>query len=263
MLAEKVKSRVMILVPAYNEALRLPRFLQNYCATAVLLSPSLEVECIVLDDGSASSESVLMEAAVVQCQKDLVNSAFRVSYRRFEKNRGKGGVLRAGFKEALGVGNFDIIGFLDADSATDPAEGCRLALELNADTNIDVVLGSRLKCLGYQVERSLKRHLSGRIFATLVSNFFSIPIYDSQCGAKFFRRKVLDIDLLDACTNNGWLFDLQLVLLLWKRNVAIKEMPVNWRDQDGSKISLLRDSVRMFWQLWKMKKSIFTGRSFP
>ena len=148
------------------------------------------------------------------------------------------------------------MGFLDADSATDPAEGCRLAQELFSNGKVEVVLGSRLKCLGYRVERSLKRHLSGRIFATLVSNFFDIPIYDSQCGAKFFRRKTIDQNLLEACTNNGWLFDLELVLQLWKRKVSIKEMPVNWIDQDGSKISLVRDSVKMFWQLWKMKKTM-------
>jgi hypothetical protein len=98
--------------------------------------------------------------------------------------------------------------------------------------------------LGRMVERSLKRHLSGRIFATLVSNLGSVPAYDTQCGLKFVKADVYK-KIAPFLQCQGFAFDVELCLLLRKFGCSILEFPVDWRDVPGSKVSLIRDSWRM------------------
>ena len=102
-------------------------------------------------------------------------------------------------------------------------------------------MGSRIKLIGNKVNRSLKRHYFGRIFATIISQFIlKVPIYDTQCGAKIFNSKVIDV-LFDKPFQSKWLFDVELLLRLKNNNYNLQntvvEIPLNeWTEMGNSKI---------------------------
>jgi dolichyl-phosphate beta-glucosyltransferase len=249
--SEIMTARALLLIPCYNEAARLPGFLEQIAATP--LTSAAQVDVVLLDDGSRSDEAHEMQAAADRLGPAFVAKGLTLKMHRFDQNQGKGGVLRFGLREWSP--GYTYAGFLDADGSTQFADWLRLVERLAGDAQLDAAIGSRMKMLGYVVERHFKRFLSGRIFATLLSEMFQIPVYDSQCGAKVFRSSALTPALLGAADNSRWLFDTQLVLFLYHSGHKIIEVPVNWIDCAGSKVSLLRDSVRMFVQLLGIRAS--------
>jgi glycosyltransferase involved in cell wall biosynthesis len=250
-------NKICICVPCFNESQRLPTLVEQI---RISLSDKTEVQFTFyfLNDGSAPAETKKMQQIVEICKIPGVYTEFL----NFPINRGKGAVLRDGFKQAL-QHQFDYIGFCDGDGATPIDELVKILRAFEVFPETDVIIGSRWKALGYTINRSLKRHLSGRVFATLLSNIFNIPVYDSQCGAKVFRRRVLSLELLEFCFDQKWLFDTQLLIVLFHTKAKILEFPVNWTDQAGSKISFVRDCWRMFWGLLKFKKYLDLHKSEP
>jgi hypothetical protein len=109
--------------------------------------------------------------------------------------------------------------------------------------------------LGRIVERSLKRHLSGRVFATLVSIVGRVPAYDTQCGLKILRRSAFE-KIRPHQQTIGFAFDVELCLLLRKFGCRIIEFPVDWSDIPGSKVNLLRDSTRMAREVFKIRHRV-------
>ncbi len=260
--------RALIAIPCYNEAERLPQFLSNLVEATNRFSPQrVSYDFVLVDDGSRPEHAQIHEEAVIKAQQ-LLAKPHSFQYFRISPNQGKGHALYTIFSHALrgelGPENttdgkkvgWGVVGFLDADGATDIKEFHRLSLFLLEDPELAAVLGSRVKMLGYQVERQGKRHYAGRIFATFVSEMFDIPVYDSQCGAKVFRTSRLNQSDLELCYNPRWLFDTQLVI--WNHHVGRKqlEVPVNWSHIDDSKVSLLRDPIKMLWGLWSFRKKI-------
>lgn len=242
--------KVCICVPCYNEAKRLSVLVEQI-NTAFSDQPDIKATFYFLNDGSRPEEALAMRELLLRTKIDRV----QIEFIDFPINRGKGAVLRDGFRRAL-EGDFDFIGFCDGDGATPVGEMIKLLRGFLFFPEKDLIIGSRWRALGYRVSRSLKRHISGRIFATLLSNLFQIPVYDSQCGAKIFRKQALSYTLLETCYDNKWLFDTQLLILLYKTGHNILEFPINWEDQADSKVSLLKDSWRMFLGLWKFRNFI-------
>jgi glycosyltransferase involved in cell wall biosynthesis len=106
------------------------------------------------------------------------------------------------------------------------------------------LFASRVKMLGRVVNRQFKRHLLGRIYATLVSESLNIPIYDSQCGLKLipapaFRAIQNQLSIL------GFAFDVDLLVHLIDHGTPVIEVPIDWHEEPGGKVHLLRDSCRM------------------
>jgi glycosyltransferase involved in cell wall biosynthesis len=244
------KPRALLCVPCYRESARLPIFLEQIKAQDRPLDFA-ELTVLFLDDGSGEAEQDALKNLLARS----AFTNFKIESKFFEKNRGKGGVLRDGFKEGLRR-EFDLIGFLDSDGATPFYEGLALLEEAWRFPQLDGVIGSRVKCLGKTVERSFKRHLVGRVFATLLSNLYDIPVYDSQCGAKIFRKRALTAELLDRCYDDRWLFDTQLLILLFRNGRSIREQMIDWTDIPGSKINVFRDSWRMFVGLLRFRRSL-------
>ncbi len=255
-----------MVIPCYNEAKRLPVALKKLVGTLNSQSAhSILYDVVIADDGSKEEHSLIHSKTVHELQ-GVLRSPNRLRYVRFEKNGGKGHVLHTLFTWGLtGVSKFhelsdldrpayDLIAFLDADGSTEMDELHRLALMAFDNPKLATVIGSRVKMLGYSVDRFAKRHYSGRIFATLVSELFNIPIYDSQCGAKVFRTSFMTQNDLDICYQARWLFDTQLVLWAYQRSLQQLEVPINWIHFDDSKVSLLRDPLKMIWGLWKFRK---------
>ena len=103
-----------------------------------------------------------------------------------EKNYGKGEAVRRGLMQGLSK-SYAYLGFADADLATPVTELARL-YDVARAKDIAIVLGSRWLRIGARIERSGARHYLGRVFATFASQLLDLPIYDTQCGAKFFKK---------------------------------------------------------------------------
>jgi dolichyl-phosphate beta-glucosyltransferase len=162
-------------------------------------------------------------------------------------NQGKGAAVRRGVLEARGR----YILFADADGATPIAELDRFRPAMAA--NIEVVIGSRrLAAPDVVREREGFRAMMGSAFYTLV-NLLAVPgIRDTQCGFKMFRRDAARRLFAWSC-EKGWAFDVEILYLAQRVGYAIEEVAVNWRAVEGSKVSPVADSLRMFLAVFRIR----------
>lgn len=230
-LGEEHSPVLSIVIPAYNEERRIGPTLVD--CVRFLERGSFSYEIIVVDDGSLDRTAELVE--------ELGVAQPTVRLLRMEKNSGKGAAVRSGMLEAKG----SLLLFSDADGATPIAEVTRLITEM-AHTNCDVIVASRaLNSPETHVERKAHRFVVGRVFALLV-NVFAVPkISDTQCGFKLFARDA-GRKVFESQQMNGFAFDVEVLFLARKFGYEIGEVAVNWHDVDGSKVSVFRDSVKMF-----------------
>jgi dolichyl-phosphate beta-glucosyltransferase len=226
-----------VVIPAYNEALRLPRYLPDvvgYCE-----GRAEPCEVLVVDDGSKDSTADYVEQAGRQ-------HAF-VRLVRQPRNMGKGEAVRRGVAEAAGR----YILFADADGATPIREADKL-LEAAAK-GADVVIGSR-KAASAAVKRSRSwfRELVGSAFYR-VTNLLVVPdVSDTQCGFKLFRRGAAR-RIFPMLAEKGWAFDVEVLFLAQKLGMVIEEVPVNWSEVEGSKVGSL-DAWRMLLALIRVRR---------
>lgn len=224
-----------VVIPAYNEAARLPSYLRQ--VTAFFDGRGDPYEIIVVDDGS--------DDATRDHVRELQASHDELRLIALPRNRGKGYAVRLGMVNARGTFRL----FPDADGATPIGELERLERALQAGA--DVAIGSRaLKDPAVSVQARRHRVWAGRVFSVAVSCLGLRGIADSQCGFKCFRGPVAE-DLFRALRTDGFGFDVELLLLARRRRYRIVEVAVNWADQAGSKVKVLTDSPRMLAQiLW-------------
>lgn len=238
--------RILLVVPCYNDVARLSEFLPQLASG---LSASFRI--VVSDDGSeVQQRQDLLRLVETVRKKGTLGCTVEIVFT--ERNTGKGGAIMRGWAN---LGDEDWVGFVDADGAVGLPEILRAVEWVRGQSDLDALFGSRVKMLGRRVERLWKRHLSGRIFATLVSELGQVPVYDSQCGLKLVRssayRKVAPF-----LQTEGFAFDVELLLLLIKFGCRVVEFPVDWRDVPGSKVSLFRDSWRMAQEVLKIQKRV-------
>jgi len=238
----------MIVVPCYNEELRLPLepFRRFLCESAVQL--------VFVDDGSRDKTLERLN-----CLRE--GREDRVSVLGSPSNQGKAEAVWMGLNFALDQ-NAEYIGYWDADLAT-PLEAIGDFLEvLEAGPDLDMVFGSRVKLLGRHVSRRTSRHYLGRVFATVVSMMLRLPVYDTQCGAKILRVGPGTRELVAEPFRTRWVFDVEL-LARYIRQIGsperaagrIYEYPLQrWEDIGGSKVKPLdffvafRDLIRIYWK---------------
>jgi glycosyltransferase involved in cell wall biosynthesis len=237
--------RTALVIPHYNDASRLAPFLKDLCCE---LPEHFEV--LVSDDGSRPLERVALRRVVREAQAGWGGPAKLLDPLFADKNTGKGGAVLRGWDVAEG----DVLAFADADGAVGSGEIARAEAFFRSSAD-NALFANRVKMLGRTVERSLKRHLSGRVFATLVSNVARIPAYDTQCGLKFLRRGAFE-KIRPYQETLGFAFDVELCLLLLKFGFRVIEFPVDWRDVPGSKVSLLRDSWRMAREVFRIRRRV-------
>jgi glycosyltransferase involved in cell wall biosynthesis len=253
---------ICLVVPCYNEAARFDA--EGMAALAKLVnqrgdesSPrgtargGEDVTLLFVNDGSTDETPACLRSF---CDRADVEAEL-LSY---DRNRGKAEAVRCGMRHALAAGT-GIVGYVDADLATPPEEVQRLLSALERG-GYSVVLGSRVQLLGYSIERSAFRHYVGRVFGTLASMILGVRVYDTQCGAKFFRQSAaLDRALAEPYVSR-WSFDVELLgrLLIDAPGAPgvsvgeVREVPLKrWRDVPGSKLSL-RDSHRVAWELTRV-----------
>jgi glycosyltransferase involved in cell wall biosynthesis len=221
--------RPIVVIPCFNEADRL-----NTARVLELLAAPADI--LFVDDGSTDATRPLLEE-LAAANRD------RVRLLALPQNRGKGEAVRAGMRRALEEGAA-ITGYLDADLSTPPLEMRRVLRALD-DHAVDVALGSRVRLLGSRIDRRPLRHYLGRVFGTAASIILQAPIYDTQCGAKAFRKSAALAAALVAPFHSRWAFDVELLSRLLRGSegapplpaAAFLEVPLHeWRDVQGSKL---------------------------
>ena len=235
--------RWSVVIPAFDEAQRLPAFLEK--VVAYFEGRDEPYEVIVVDDGSTDGTAEVVEARRFPT----------VSVLRLRPNAGKGAAVRAGMLAAKGAYRV----FADADGATPIEELKRLEPLLVAGA--DVAIGSRvLVDPGVSVTARAHRVVAGRLFNWLVARMGLHGIADSQCGFKAFTAPAAT-RLFEALSTPGFGFDVELLLLARAAGCRVVEVPVNWADQAGSKVGVLRHGPGMLWQMLRARRRVGRRRS--
>jgi dolichyl-phosphate beta-glucosyltransferase len=228
----------------YNEAARFPR------AAPVLLrylqAQSYPYEIVVVSDGSTDDTVAVARAELA--------AAPAVRVIENQPNRGKGHALRTGMTAAQG----DFVLFTDADLSTPMDELDKFWPWL--EQGYDVVIGSR-KMEGAQLTRRqpwLRENL-GKVFTWLSDRLVTRDISDVTCGFKCFSRRAAH-DLFRRARLDDWSFDAEILFLAQWRDYRIKEVPVRWHDERGSKVSMLRDGLRALRGLLRIRRNGLLGR---
>jgi dolichyl-phosphate beta-glucosyltransferase len=238
---------VLIVVPCYNEAKRLPvdRF-RDFLDTS-------SIGFVFVDDGS--SDQTLQVLGDLRASRED-----RVHVLKLEQNQGKAEAVRRGINYALDQ-HIAYTGYWDADLATPLDAIPRFLAILKDRPDLDMVFGSRVKLLGRNVERRPARHYLGRVFATVVSTMLRLAIYDTQCGAKLFRVRPETRALFADPFLSRWVFDVEILARYIKQlgsaeaaSHRIYEYPLEaWQDVAASKVrgadflKAFRDVVRIYW----------------
>jgi glycosyltransferase involved in cell wall biosynthesis len=227
-----MSASLSVVIPAYNEAVRLGKTLPavvNY-----LRGSWPDAEVIVVDDGSTDDTAALAREVFDK------SAGLRTSVISYRSNLGKGRAVRLGLLATRG----DIALFSDADLSTPITEAPKL-IEPIVSGGFDVTFGSRAldrKLIG--VHQSWRREQGGRVFNLVVRLATGLPFWDTQCGFKAFRMSVTR-PLIEAATVDRFGFDVELLYLAFRAGLRLKEVPVRWDHNEGSKISLMSDSFRM------------------
>ena len=231
-----------IIIPSFNEELRLPATLEKIAAYIRDRRPNTEV--IVVDDGSTDRT-----AAVAESSKDKI-AELRVL--RNGTNRGKGFSVRRGSLEARG----DVILFTDADLSAPIEEAEKL---LAAMESYDVAIGSRAVDRGLiEVHESLFREFAGIVFNRIVRTILWLPFVDTQCGFKAFRRERCQI-IFEQQTIERFGFDPELLYLARRNGLSIEEVPVRWAHSPATKVNMFRDSAMMFVDVFVIRSNALRG----
>jgi dolichyl-phosphate beta-glucosyltransferase len=237
---------VCVVIPCFNEEHRLRgadflAFLDSHPAASL---------CLV-DDGSEDGTFAALDAL-------RASRPDQILVHRLTRNRGKAEAVRAGVLRVAASEGCPIIGYWDADLSTPLDEVDRLLEALRQNPQLRLVMGSRVKRLGAQIERRISRHVMGRMFATCASAILGVAVYDSQCGAKLFRRESAAVFFREPFLTR-WLFDLEMLVRLRNEVGAAafemtSEVPVvRWEEVDGSKLAL-KEMINVPLELLKIRE---------
>ncbi|MFH1918804.1 MAG: dolichyl-phosphate beta-glucosyltransferase [Planctomycetota bacterium] len=234
-----------VVIPAYNEARRLPPYLASVRRYLAEHYPAGH-EVIVVDDGSGDG----LADALAPLHADW--PALKVM--RHPTNRGKGAAVRTGVLAARG----ELLLFTDADGATPIDQEAKLSEAIRAGA--EVAVGSRLVAAeDVTRRRTVSRGLVGRTFARLVRRWFRTPVRDTQCGFKMFRREA-GRKLFSLSEESGYLFDLELLVLADRLGYRVAEVPVNWADVPGGHLSPTKECGRILLGLWRLRRRLFARK---
>jgi len=235
-----------IVIPAYNEAVRLGKTLRT--VVDYLRSDWPDSELILVDDGSADDTAALAQKTFNE------SGTLRTSVISYKSNLGKGRAVRLGLLAARGT----VALFSDADLSTPITETPKLVDPI-FNNECDVTFGSRAldrSLIG--VHQPWRREQGGRIFNLAVRLATGLPFWDTQCGFKAFNMAVCR-PLVEAATVDRFGFDVELLYLTHRAGLRLREIPVRWDHYEGSKISFGSDSIKMLTEFGLIRQQARRG----
>lgn len=229
--------KLSVVIPSFNETGRIKTMLDE---TIGFLQKEMKntYEVLIIDDGSSDGTADFC----LKLAKDrfhLNNGELRVVV--LEKNRGKGGAVRHGMLHIRG----DYGLFADADGASKFSDVVKL-FENMSSTKPCISIGSRAHMVNTDavVKRTIVRNFLMYSLHALVFIFGIRSINDTQCGFKLFNRKAIN-EIFSKLHTEGWIFDVEILIIALRKNIRINEVPISWHEVDGSKMDLARDSINM------------------
>ncbi len=233
-----------IIIPAHNEESYLPHTLEQ--VFSFLAEQSYSAEVIVVENGSHDRTYTIANefSAIFPNLRVLQNKA-----------AGKGKAVQRGMLEARGQYRI----FCDADLSM-PIE--EIARFIPPQHDEDIVIASREVDGAVRYGEPHLRHFTGRVFNFLIRLLALPEIHDTQCGFKGFRAEVAE-DLFQHQRIEGWAFDVELLYVAKMRGYKIVELPIPWYYNEESKISVVRDSWRMFLDLLNIRRNARQGFYAP
>jgi len=222
---------LLLLIPAYNEERRIEPVLRDYAAY-FQKNYSGKFQLVVVLNGCRDNTIAVVQKVAVEFPS--------ISALEFAAPIGKGGAIIEGLKLAPLA---DLIGYVDADGATAPAAFHDLTKHVG---EADCVIGSRwLPGAVLHVEQTSRRQFASRIFHLIVDVLFQMHIKDTQCGAKVMKRQAVE-KIHSSLRIADMAFDINLLYALKRAGFKVLEVPTEWTDKIGSKVTLFRTSLTMF-----------------
>lgn len=232
-----------IIIPAYNESQRLLPTLNR--VLSYISQQGWDAEVIVVNDGSRDDTAELVRRVAER------NPILRLVEN--PGNRGKGYSVRNGILNGRG----DILLFSDADLSSPIEEAPKLFRAIGEGA--DIAIGSRWLQAELQTERQpWHRQLFGRVFNLILRVVLGLKFKDTQCGFKAFNRRSAEI-IFPLQKIERWGFDPELLFLAQKHRFKVVEVPVRWAHDEKSRISPLRDGIRMFVEVLKIRWNALGG----
>lgn len=231
---------ISIIIPAHNEEKRITGTLENYGKFFKKKKAEGKIKgfeiLVVINNTRDKTEDII---------KKFMKKYSEIRYLNF-KEGGKGFAIIQGFEDALNKNN-KFIGFVDADMSTPPEAFYELVKHLEKNKNIEGVIADRWNKRSRVIpKQTFLRRFVSRGYNFIVRTLFLFPYRDTQCGAKIFRREILEKNIKKIITSN-WGFDIALLYCLKKEsNAKIRSVPTVWQNKLGSKINLKKTPLMMF-----------------
>jgi dolichyl-phosphate beta-glucosyltransferase len=233
-----------IVIPAFNESARIPATLES--VVSCIREREWDAEVIVVNDGSRDSTAALV--------REFARNAPEVRLVENPGNRGKGYSVRSGILQALG----EIVMFTDSDLSA-PIEEAERLFEAIAE-GADIAIGSRWLEKNRQTHRQpLYRRFLGRCFNAVTRAVMGLPFADTQCGFKAFTRAAAQT-VFQLQTIERWGFDPEILFIARKRGFRVIEVPVSWAHDERSRMSYLKDGMKMLEEIATIRWNAFTGQ---
>jgi glycosyltransferase involved in cell wall biosynthesis len=230
-----------IIIPAYNEADRLPPSLEK--VHAFISQQPYQTEVIVVENGSTDDTYALAQA--------FTQTMPALKVIREEKS-GKGLAVRSGMLAATGQVRI----FCDADFSM-PVEEISKFVPPQLQ-QMDVAIASRELPQSKRIGEPEYRHWIGRIFNTMVRWSILPGLQDTQCGFKAFSAEVAE-QVFRLQTLPGWSFDAEVLVIARELGYRITEIPITWVYKPGTRLNIIRDSLKMAADLWKIRRNARQG----
>ena len=233
-----------IVIPAFEESKKIAHDIKE--ASSFLTSHEMTGEIIVVDDGS--SDNTTEAAKKVEVPKNVTLKVLR-----YENHRGKGYAVRQGIEKSSGR----YVMFADSGCCV-PYKDTLKGLELLKNGSYDIAHGSR-RTAGCNIEKAQNfyRRICSNIFHWFVVHDLKIPkeFADTQCGFKIYKGDVAR-NLYSQCQTDGFVFDIEIIMLAIKEGFHITEFPINWTCDPDTRLSPSRSSWRILTDLLKIRRSL-------